>query len=79
MGGGRLCSYYAIKGAGLMVVEVEETPEDDPYNDGFVTFCLACEGGLVLILPNYLDEDGESYFSCNNTSCELHTPEGPQV
>lgn len=62
-----------------MVVEVEETPEDDPYNDGFVTPCIVCHAGLVLILPNYLDEDGESYSSCNNLECVLHTTEGPQV
>lgn len=63
-----------------MVVEVEETPEDDPYNDGFVTPCIVCYKGLVLVLPNYYyPKKGASYSSCNNRLCSLHTEGGPQV
>ncbi len=59
-----------------MVVEVEETPEDDPFNDGIVTPCIVCFDGMVLVLPNY-QEGG--YSSCSNQQCVLHTVDGPQV
>ncbi len=60
-----------------MVVEVEETPPDDPYYDGFVTSCTVCREGLVLILPNY--QEGGDYYNCNNPTCSLHNEEGPIV
>lgn len=59
-----------------MSLEVEEIPEDDPYYDGFVTPCIVCQKGMVLVLPNY-QEDG--YSSCNNPLCSIHTEDGPQV
>ncbi len=59
-----------------MVVEVEETPPDDPFYEGFVTPCIVCHNGLVLVLPNY-QKDG--YSSCSNQQCTLHTANGPQV
>lgn len=62
-----------------MMQIVEETPPDDPYYDGFVTPCITCNKGLVLVLPNYPDKENETYSSCNNPMCVLHTPDGPQV
>ncbi len=64
-----------------MAIEVEETPEDDPYNDGFVTPCIVCFDGLVLVLPNYWvpERQEKGYSSCDNPECSIHTFNGPQV
>lgn len=59
------------------MLKVEEIPSDDPYYGGFVTSCIVCHEGLVLVLPNYLES--ETYSSCNNPLCSIHDSEGPTV
>ncbi len=62
-----------------MMQEVEELLPDDPYYDGMVTPCILCHEGLVLVLPNYPEKGGETYYNCENPSCELHQAEGPGI
>ncbi len=57
---------------------VEEMDVDDPYYDGMVTSCPSCRKGLVLILPNYFDND-MTFYNCSEKDCELHREDGPTI